>query len=457
MSIEPSLRATYGVSPILLPELKANLADPEMVREVFEELHPADGAELVAALEPEEAVQVAAAIPTPHLSPVLAALDVARRQRIFEVMPQSAAADILEAMAPDDRAESLAPLDEALRAALLAGLSPEARRTTEVRLRHPRATAGRLMTDRFQSVLIEARAAQALEAARTGAHAGRSVSTIFVVDQAGALRGRLLLRQILAAPPAAPVIEIMDPPIAVRETTDQEQVAKIIAKYDLLAAPVVDAVGKLLGIVTIDDIVDVLIDETTEDVYRMGAVQPLETPYFAAGFWLVARKRALWLLVLFAGELFTATALHRFSATIEHALTLVIFIPLIVSSGGNAGSQSATLITRGLAVGEIRPRQALRVALREASMGVALGAILGAIGFLRAVIGGQIPAIGLVVALTLTVVVTIGALIGGLLPLLFKRVGLDPAITSSPFVASLVDVAGIVCYFSLATWILHLG
>jgi magnesium transporter len=450
-------RATQGVSPILLPELRAVIGDPETVREIFEELHPADGAELLTALSPEERQAVIEALPPAAAAAVLAALDPGWREGVLEGMPIAAVAAVLESMAPDDQAESLARLEPEVRADVLAHLSPAARSAAEIRLRHGASTAGRLMTDRYQAVFDDARAADALEMARAGARLGRSVATLFVVNREGLLRGRLTLRQILTAPTGAPVVELMDPPISVREDTDQEQVARLIAKYDLLAAPVVDAAGKLLGIVTIDDIVDVLIDEGTEDVYRMGAVQPLEAPYFATGFWLMARKRALWLLVLFAGELFTATALHHFGSAIEHAIALVIFIPLIISSGGNAGSQSATLITRGLAVGEIRPRHFVRVASREAGMGLALGAILGVIGFGRALVGGNGPAVALVVALTLTCVVTLGALVGGLLPLFFKRLGLDPAITSSPFVASIVDVAGIVCYFSLASAILGLG
>lgn len=453
---EPAgIRATHGVSTILLPELKATLSDPQTVREIFEELHPADSAELVAALESEDAQLVLRALPAPRLAPVLAALDPALRARAIAAMPEDKAGDILEQMAPDDRAGSLAGLEQTLRNALLARLSPEARSAAELRLRHARATAGRLMTDRFQTIPDTARAAEALEITRQGAHLGRSAAAVFVVDKNGVFRGRLLLRQILAAPPGTPVVEIMDPPIAVDEHTDQEQVARIIAKYDLLAAPVVDHVGKLLGIVTVDDIVDVLIDETTEDVQRMGGLQPLEMPYFAAGFWLVARKRATWLLALFLSEFFTGTALRHYSTALEHALTLVFFVPLIVSSGGNAGSQSATLITRGLAVGEIKPRHFLRVGMRELGMGLALGLFLGAIGYTRALMWGNGPVIALVVALTLVAVVTAGALTGGLLPLVFKRLGLDPAITSSPFVASLVDVTGIVCYFSIARLLLH--
>lgn len=450
-------RATQGVSPILLPELRAVIGDPATVREIFEELHPADGAELLAALSPEEGRAVVEALPPAEAAPMLAHIDQVRRQRVLEAMPRPAAAAVLESMATDDRAESLARLDTEIREELLALLSPDARKATEVRLQHAPATAGRLMTDRYQTVPDGARAGDALDLARSGARAGRAVTTLFVVDRLGVLRGRLVLRQILAATPDTPVVEIMDPPISVHENTDQEQVARLIAKYDLLAAAVVDASGRLLGIITIDDIVDVLTAESTEDLLKFGAVQPLETPYFAAGFWLVARKRALWLLILFAGELLTTNALGHFHATIENAMTLVFFIPLIVSSGGNAGSQSATLITRGLAVGEIKSGHAMRVGVREGGMGLALGVILGTIGFGRALLGGNGAPIALVVAVTLVAVVTIGSLVGGLLPLLFRRLGLDPAITSSPFIASLVDVAGIIVYFSLATAVLGIN
>jgi len=455
MSISET-RATPGVSPILLPELRSIIGDAATVREIFEELHPADGAELLACLSPEEGRAVVEALPPAGAAAILAHLDVVRRQRVLEAMSPDAVAAVLENMATDDRAESLARLDTEVREKLLGRLSPEARAATEVALGHAASTAGRLMTDRYQSVPDSARAGEALELARAGARLGRSVTTLFVVDRLGVLKGRLVLRQVLAATPGTPVVEIMDPPISVHENTDQEQVARLIAKYDLLAAPVVDTAGKLLGIVTIDDIIDVLTAEHTEDVLRLGGVEPLGTPYFAAGFWLVARKRAFWLLLLFAGELLTANALGHFSMAIEEALTLVLFIPLIVSSGGNAGSQSATLITRGLAVGEIRPAQVLRVAMREGGMGLAMGVGLGVIGFVRAFLGGQGSQVGLVVGMTLAVVVMFGSLIGGLLPIMFKRLGLDPAITSSPFIASLVDVAGIIVYFSLATWILRL-
>ncbi len=447
-------RATQGVSSILLPELRSVIDDPATVREIFEELHPADGAELIAALSIDEGRRVIEALPPQAAAPVMAQIDAVHRQRILEVMSRPAAAAVLESMATDDRAETLARLDGELRQELLHLLSSEARSATEVRLAHAPATAGRLMTDRFQTVPDTARAGEALELARTGAHAGRAVTTLFVVDRLGVLRGRLLLRQLLTATPGTPVVEIMDPPISVHENSDQEQVAKIIAKYDLLAAPVVDAAGRLLGIVTIDDILDVLTAESTEDLLRLGGVEPLETPYFAAGFWLVARKRATWLLLLFIEELFTGTALRHYSTTIEHALALVFFVPLIVSSGGNAGSQSATLITRGLAIGEINLKHVLRVAFREAGMGLALGLFLGVVGFVRALLWGNGPLIGATVGVTLAAVVTLGALIGGLLPLLFKRIGLDPAITSSPFVASLVDVTGLIVYFNVAQAVL---
>jgi len=213
----------------------------------------------------------------------------------------------------------------------------------------------------------------------------------------------------------------------------------------------------VIGVVTVDDVIDAIVEEQTEDVQKLGAVQPLEEPYFQAGFWSIARKRAGWLVILFIGEMFTGTALRHYEATLAGALALAVFIPLIISSGGNTGSQSATLITRALAVGDVEMRDALRVLVRELGQGLVLGAFLGAIGFARALMWGNGQDVALVVALTLLFVVVTGSVVGAMLPLVLTRIGFDPAIASSPFVSSLVDVAGIVIYFSIAIQLLGLG
>ena len=240
------------------------------------------------------------------------------------------------------------------------------------------------------------------------------------------------------------------PLISANVDTDQEEVAKVIQKYDFLALPIVDADNRLVGIVTHDDVIDVLEEEATEDVQRMGAVAPIDIPYLRAGFWQLAWRRGGWLLLLFVEEMFTGTALHYYQDTLERVVTLMFFVPLIISAGGNSGSQSATLVIRSLAVGDVRLRDWLKVFQREIGMGLALGIFLGCIGYLRALMWGNGPMVGMVVACSLVVIVMAGSVVGAMLPLLFKICRLDPGVASSPFVASLVDVVGIVVYFNIA-------
>jgi len=240
------------------------------------------------------------------------------------------------------------------------------------------------------------------------------------------------------------------PLISARVDSDQEEVARTIQKYDFLALPIVDADNRLVGIVTHDDVLDVLEEEATEDVQRMGAVEPIDTPYLRAGFWQLAWRRGGWLMLLFIEEMFTGTALRYYQSTLERVVTLMFFVPLIISAGGNSGSQSATLVIRSLAVGDVRLRDWLKVFYREIGMGLSLGLFLGAIGYLRALMWGNGPAVGMVVAASLVVIVMVGSVVGAMLPLLFKICRLDPGVASSPFVASLVDVVGIVVYFNIA-------
>src|SRR4030095_16027487 len=242
--------------------------------------------------------------------------------------------------------------------------------------------------------------------------------------------------------------------LSVPATADRAEVAKMTSEYDLVAVPVVDDGGRVIGVVTVDDVIDAIVEEQTEDVQKLGAVQPRGEPYFQAGFWSIARKRGGWLSLCFIEEMFTGTALRHYEATLAGAIALTFFIPLIISSGGNSGSQSATLITRALAVGDVEMRDALRVFMRELGQGLVLGAFLGAIGFGRALMWGNGMDVASVVALTLLFVVITGTIVGAMLPLLFTRLGFDPAIASSPFVASLVDVAGVIIHFKIPTQLL---
>jgi magnesium transporter len=360
-------------------------------------------------------------------------------------------------MTPDDRADALEDLEEERADEILAEISTEARGETERLLAYEPDTAGGLMTTEFISVLEDMSVDAALESVRASARAGRkeAMYAIYAVDASGGLRGVFSLRELLAAPPGTRVADIAwEDIVSVPVTADREEVARVTSKYDLVAVPVVDPHGRLLGVVTVDDVIDAMVEEQTEDVQRLGAVEPLEAPYFQTGFWRITRKRAGWLVLLFFAELLTATAMAQYEATLASALALVFFVPLIISSGGNSGSQSATLITRALAVGDVELRDAFRVIMREGLQGVALGAFLGLLGLVRVTIGGEPTSMALVVGVTLLAVVVTGTLVGAALPLVFTRFGFDPAIASSPFVASFVDVAGIVIYFSVATWLL---
>jgi magnesium transporter len=274
------------------------------------------------------------------------------------------------------------------------------------------------------------------------------------------------LRDMVMADENIPVQEIMQHnPVAAGVLDDQETVAYKISRYNLLALPALEADGRVAGFVTVDDVIDVLVEEHTEDVLRAGAVEPgaLDEPYLEAPFWRLVRKRAGWLVFLFLGEMLTATAMGYFENEIARAVVLALFVPLIISSGGNSGSQAATLVVRGLALGEVRLGDWRRVINRELFAGMALGSVLGSIGFLRIALWSMVtplygphwPLVALTVALALVGVVTWGTLSGSLLPMLLKRLGFDPASSSAPFVATLVDVTGLVIYFSVAALVLR--
>jgi drug/metabolite transporter (DMT)-like permease/cation transporter-like permease len=249
----------------------------------------------------------------------------------------------------------------------------------------------------------------------------------------------------VAAPDDATVADVMRAEVVtLPSSADREEVSRITSDYDLVAVPVVDGFGRMVALNTFFYYTHAIVEEQTEDVQRLGAVQPLEEPYFVAGFWAVAQKRVGWLVVLFIGEMFTGSAMRAFEDTLAQAVSLTLFIPLIISSGGNSGSQSATLITRALAVGDVEIRDALRVLTRELGQGLVLGACLGVIGFVRTLTWGFGAPLAGVVALSLLLVVPVGTLVGAMLPLLLRRLGFDPAVASAPFVASLVDVTGIV-------------
>ena len=449
------------LAALLVPDILALLEEaPGSVAAETEEMHAADLADVVEALPREHVMTVLAALPPERAADVLEYLRDPLRTEVLEEMSTRQAAQIVTQMTPDDRVDILDELEEARADEILSEIPLEARRETERLLAYDSDTAGGLMTTEFVSVPEELTVELALDTVRTAARTGRreAVYTVYATDAGGRLRGVLSLRELLAAPEGTRIADLAwEEVITVSVTADRERVAQVTSEYDLVAVPVVDDGGRILGVVTVDDVIDVIVEEQTEDVQRLGAVEPLEQPYFEAGFWSIARKRGGWLILLFLAEMLTATALEHNAAFLGSAVALTFFIPLITSSGGNSGSQSATLIIRALAVRDIALRDAGRVLAREAGQGIVLGALLGAMGVGRALLGGQSAELATVVGLTLLGVVVFGSLIGAMLPLALTRAGVDPAIASSPFIASFVDIAGILIYVLIAVQILGGG
>jgi magnesium transporter len=441
------------VSQLFMPEIAEAIekGDFESLRAVFEDLHPSDVAELLTHLTPESISRIIRILRAPNGIAVFEQLNIETQTQVLSHLGRHDTVMILEEMSPDDRVDLLQKLSPETVEALLPLMAQAERDDVRKLLQYGENTAGAIMTTEYASLPGSLPVSEALPKLRAIAPDSETIYYVYITDAERKLLGIASLREILVARPTQTIREVMAENV-VRVTVDQDQedVARAFQKYDLLAIPVVDKEGRLVGIVTHDDVLDVMVKEQTEDVQKMGAVEPITEPYFKASFWSLARKRGGWLMFLFLGELFTGTALRHYEETFAHTIALVLFVPLIVSSGGNSGSQSVTLITRALALGEVRMRDAFRVVRRELAMGVVLGIFLGVIGYLRAMMWHSPPSLALTVSVALVAVVVSGTLIGALLPMLFKKMGLDPAIMSSPFVASLVDVVGIVVYFKVA-------
>jgi magnesium transporter len=450
--------AERPLAALLVPDILALLEDaPESVAAETEEMHAADLADVVEALPRDRIPTLLAALPPERAADVVEYLRDPLRTEVLAEMTTGQAARIVTQMTPDDRVDVLDELEEARADEILSEIPLEARRETERLLAYEPDTAGGLMTTEFVSIPESYTVEQAFDAVRAAARTGRreAVYTVYATDVGGRLRGVLSLRELLAAAEGSRIADLAwEEVVTVPVDADRERVARVTSEYDLVAVPVVDGDGRLLGVVTVDDVIDAIVEEQTEDVQRLGAVQPLEQPYFDAGFWSIARKRGIWLVLLFLAEMLTATALEQNAAFLGSAVALTFFIPLITSSGGNSGSQSATLVIRALAVGDIALRDAARVLARELGQGIFLGTILGAMGATRAIAGGQGPELAAVVGLTLLGVVVFGSVVGAMLPLALTRAGIDPAIASSPFIASFVDIGGILIYVLIAIRIL---
>jgi magnesium transporter len=431
---------------------------------VLAQLHPADRAETFADLPRDDQAEL-----LPHLDPedaaeLLEELEEEEASEVAASLPAADLADVLDEMEPEDAADLLQDLPPEQAASALAQM--DASRADEVRplLVYADDTAGGLMTPKYFALRRQMTVQMVIDFLRTQHFEGDSPYYLYVVDRFNKLIGVVGLRALIGSPPEATIESIMGRNVrSVTVGTDQEEVAQLMKKYSLLALPVVDADGKLIGVIKSTDIVNVVEEEATEDLQMIGGSEALDEPYMLISFWRMIRKRAGWLIILFLSEMLTATAMGFFEAEIARAVVLALFVPLIISSGGNSGSQAATLVIRAMALGEVKLRDWWRVMRREVFSGLTLGAILGGIGFLRIAVwalafdtyGPFWPLIGLTVGLSLVGIVLWGTFAGSMLPLFLRRIGLDPATSSAPFVATLVDVTGLIIYFSVAAMVLR--
>jgi magnesium transporter len=383
-------------------------------------------------------------------------LDPSVQQELLDGLRETNVRQLFEEMDPDDRARLTEEMPAKVARRLLAGLSPNERRLTATLLGYPEDSAGRLMSPEVASLRAGMTARQALDRLR---QIGRSAETIYalpVTDDHRRLVGALGLKDLVLADPDQLVGDLMDTEVfSARVDADQEEAARLIREADLLALPIVDTEDRLVGIVTVDDAMEVLEEEETEDLARAGGAEPLGRPYMATSVLHIARSRVVWLLFLIVAATLTVNVLQLFETTLNQVVRLALFIPLIIGTGGNTGSQAATTVTRALALGEVRFDDLGVVIAREARVGLLLGAILGLLAFGPAwVFVGQ--DIAIVVSLTLVAVCTLAAFVGSLLPLVARRVGVDPAVMSAPFITTLVDASGLVVYFLIARGVLGL-
>ncbi|MCH8922381.1 MAG: magnesium transporter [Planctomycetes bacterium] len=444
---------------LYLPELRELLAndDRAQLAEFCVALHPARTAEFMEGLSAEETWAVLQHTDATNREEVFGYFELDKQIDMLETLDRGEMGRLIGDLPPDDRVDLLQEVDPEVVKELLPLVPAEERRDI-LRLRaYPEGTAGAVMTTELARLSESLTVREALEEIGRQARELETIYYIYIVDDENHLRGLVSARQLVAAMghDETPLGELMERDLVTANVTDdQEDVARTVARYDLLAIPVVDQEHHLVGIVTHDDVIDVVREEAAEDAHRIGAIDPLDVGYLQTSILTLTWKRGMWLVLLLFAALFTAFALKEYEGDLESWKWLVLFIPLVISSGGNSGTQSATLVITGLTMGHITLDDWLRIALRELAQGLLLGGVLAAIAYVAAAVLIGDAASALVVPVTVLLVVVCGTLTGSLLPLMFRRFGLDPAMMSTPFVAAIIDIVGVVIYMQVALAIL---
>lgn len=441
----------------LMPELQELLAkgDYMAVKHLLSNIEPPDLAEILDAIPPRTRVLLFRLLPKDLAIEVFEHLEGLAREELLDYFTDGEIAAIIEDMSDDDRTALFDELPAKTVKKLLLKLSPAEREIANKLLNYPDSSAGRIMTPEFVDLKEYMTAEEAISRIRQQARKKETIYTCFVIDRERRLLGVVDLEDLIMAEPQTPVRAIMDPdPIYVHTDTDQEEAARVMAKYDLHTMPVVDKENRLVGIITFDDIMDVLEEETTEDFERMAGIQPTEERYLDAGIFRLARKRFMWLTICVLTETITSSVLKEYSIEIQRVVALSYFIPLLIGTGGNAGTQSATLIIRGMTVGEIDWHDLWKVFARETFTGLLLGTALAVLAVARAYMLQTGSEVALIVAFSLVAVVLLGNLAGIALPVVAKFFRVDPAVMSGPFIATIVDVCGLIIYFRIARFVI---
>jgi magnesium transporter len=437
-----------------MPELVAT-RDVNALNQWLVEADPLEIAEELGRLPVADMAIPFRLLPKDRALEVFELLDPLHQQELLEGLRDANVRELVEDMDPDDRARLVDEMPAKVAKQLLAGLSPRERALTATLLGYPENSAGRVMSPEVVNLKANQTVGEALARLRRSGGSPETIIALPVTDDQRRLQGTIGLGDLVLAAPDSLVGDVMDTDgYSARVDQDQEEAARLIQEADLLALPVVDTEGRLVGIITVDDAMRILEEEQTEDVARAGGAEPLEHPYLSVSILGIARSRVVWLLVLIVAATLTVNVLNIFEAELAAVVTLTLFIPLVIGTGGNAGSQSATTVTRALAVGELRTSDVALVVLREARVGFLLGAMLAVIAFLPTYFFVDDNRLALVVSLTLLLVCTLATLVGSLLPLLARRLGFDPAVMSAPFISTLIDATGLIVYFLIAKTIL---
>src|ERR1700730_671897 len=460
------------VGKILIPEIKSLIETRNFaaLRDMFREWPPADVAEVILDMDEDDQVIIFRVLPAALAADVFEYLDVEAQQKLLRAMAHEQCVGILNEMSPDDRTALLEEMPSAAARQLIRLLTPEERRVAQALLGYPEGSVGRLMTPDFIAIHEAWTVKEVLEYVRENGQDSETLNVIYVVDDRGKLIDDLRIREFLLRPLDAKVSDFRDHTfVALKVNESQQDALNLFRKYDRTALPVVDSNDVLVGIVTVDDMLDVAEQEATEDIQKLGGMEALDEPYNTIPMSRMIKKRAGWLVLLFVSEMFTSNAMAHFQDEIAKAVVLALFVPLMISSGGNSGSQATTLVIRAMALGQVRLRDWWRVAGKEITAGGLLGGVLGAVGFCRIILWQTLSRwfphgffqhyqhpflLGFTIFFALIGIVTWGTLIGSVVAFILRRLGLDPATSSAPFVATLVDVTGPFIYFSVAAMIL---